>query len=54
MEAEEFYAQVGKMIKERDHAKAMADKWAAKAAELETGIESLIATKETPADGLPN
>lgn len=52
MGTEEFYTQIGKMIKDRDHARAMAEKWSAKATELETDIENLIQQKEGNDGGL--
>lgn len=39
---EEFYVEMAKAIKNRDHAQAMVARWQAQVAEAEATIESLI------------
>lgn len=43
---EEFYVQMGYLIKRRDNARAAVEKWQAKQAEYERMIEELVQTQK--------
>lgn len=46
MGAMEFYEEMAKAIKDRDHARNMVTKWNTKALEAEYRIEALVAEQE--------